>query len=79
MAPEVIDGSSKQSVRSDIYALGKLFRGIGGDATLLQGISMEYMEQFKQIAANCTSTRPLYRPFAHQVCAIFERMLKRMY
>ena len=45
MPPEVIDGSSKQSVHSDIYALGKLFRGIG----VLQGISMEYMEQFKQL------------------------------
>ena len=76
LAPEVIDGSSKQTIRSDMYALGRLFRGILADKTLLQGISEEYLERFKQIAATCTCTSPLNRPCARQVYATFERMLK---
>lgn len=76
IAPEVIDGLMKQSVKSDMFALGKLFQRIINDSKRLQGLDRHQMEKVCDISRKCTSTRPSDRPTAHSVFNTFESILK---
>lgn len=77
LAPEVIDGTMKQCVVSDVYSLGKLFGRIVQSACLV-GLQSDSLERVNHLVKSCTSLKKNERPTARKICDVFEQLLKKL-
>lgn len=76
MAPEIIDGLMKESVSSDLYALGKLFARIFDEDLPLEGVADCYVSSICDIISQCISNDVEKRPSAFNVLKKIENILK---
>lgn len=67
IAPEVIDGTMKQSIFSDIYSAGRIMCIIwqGGN---LGRLDKHNTTQINTVISKCTSEDPSKRPLADTIC-----------
>jgi serine/threonine protein kinase len=63
IAPEVINGTMKQSVFSDIYSAGRIMRIIW-QGERLEGLDKKSTTKINTIISKCTSEDPAKRPIA---------------
>lgn len=78
LAPEVIDGTMKQGVHSDIYALGKILSKISMDTTCFLGLCEDSLKQIQDVTRMCISLKPENRPNARKLCEVFEKVLMKV-
>ena len=77
LAPEVIEGTMKQCVVSDVYSLGKLFGRIVHGACLV-GLQSDSFERVNHLTKSCSSVKKNERPTARKICDVFEQLLKKL-
>ena len=78
LAPELIEGTMKQCVLSDIYSLGKLLGQITNSARLV-GLEDDSLGRVQQLIQACTTVKPKERPNARRICEVFEQILKKLF
>ena len=67
IAPEVIDGTMKQSILSDVYSTGRILRIIL-QRGCFEGLSEQTTAKIKTVISRCTSEDPAKRPLANVIC-----------
>ena len=76
LAPELIEGTMKQCVVSDVYSLGKLFSRIVLTSGCLAGLQSDAIDRINHLIKSCTSVKKNERPTARKICGVFEQLLK---
>ena len=71
IAPEVIEGINKQTVRSDVYSIGGILRKVLDHGTVTQ---TDVRKKLTDIATRFRSPRYFNRPTAKEVLVAFENM-----
>lgn len=75
IAPEVIQGSSRQSKLTDIYSLGVIFHKIF-DHGIVKNKSNSMINKLDDIATKCRSPHSFSRPDAKKVSGIIKKILE---
>lgn len=74
LAPEVIEGETKQSIQSDMFSLGLVIHKIV-DAGCFSGIAQLSIVQVKQLANACRNVKYLQRPKSHEGLALLRTVM----
>lgn len=72
IAPEVIDGTMKQSMLSDIYSAGKIMRII--QRGRLDELCEQTASKVNTIISKCISEYPAKRPLANVICDSLQKL-----
>lgn len=76
IAPEVIEGTSKQNSTSDIFSLGKTFKQICSKAVCKAEMHKSHFKKLELFAMQCMSMEPNSRPKACSLANKFKQVLK---
>lgn len=75
IAPEVIDGMTKQNIKSDIYSLGKLLKKIEPHVRIAE---TSFSTKFTEVIEKCIYPIPSRRPSISQIYDVFKVILARL-